>query len=627
MSRDRSFKEYIADRFYSEFSDAVVDYIGDDIDKAELFLCRVRNVGEWEISDIDVKFVSVSDLPGMAVQFDAVIDAEFYVCEADHHKDVEEETHQQFILGCVGNLTDHLNSLQITNVSVSHIRTNSTAPLSDSLVPIIHSEDMERVAADFLHRYYPEALAKPTYVDPEMLARRMGLQIKLQQLTEDFSVFGQLIFSDTCTELYDRAAGCMRASEVQGGTILVDPQNFFMRNFGSVNNTIVHECVHWDKHRKAFELERLYNASATQIQCRVVGGIKNNSARSATDWMEWQANTLAPKIQMPLEPFKQKAIELIRRYRREYDTDELIDVLEPVIDELASFFVVSRLAAKIRMVDAGYDEAIGIFTYIDGHYVKPHRFKKNAIKKNQTYSIRARDAVIESVFSPQLSQKVQSGAYMFVDSHFCLNQPKYIQQGADGEPELTKYARCHMDECCLAFDLEIKSENGYSRQFFTECVLYRDAASNITFIPHYSNEGNKNDTEQLKAYNADIMSVLAKLPMSFSGSLDALIKWAGMKEEDLAEASALSEKTIQRLRNDEPNAVTLETVIQLCIGLKLPPQLSGRLVTASGNAFLPTEKHLLYQFLLNACYTYSIDACNDILTGQDFPPLGRQKKE
>ena len=42
-----------------------------------------------------------------------------------------------------------------------------------------------------------------------------------------------------------------------------------------------------------------------------------------------------------------------------------------------------------------------------------------------------------------------------------------------------------------------------------------------------------------------------------------------MTEEELAEAAEISEKTIQRLRNDEPDNVTLETVVQLIIGKEL----------------------------------------------------------
>ena len=42
--------------------------------------------------------------------------------------------------------------------------------------------------------------------------------------------------------------------------------------------------------------------------------------------------------------------------------DDIIDVIESVIDDLAMFFGVSRLAAKIRMVDAGYEEASTSFS-------------------------------------------------------------------------------------------------------------------------------------------------------------------------------------------------------------------------------------------------------------------------
>ena len=83
-----------------------------------------------------------------------------------------------------------------------------------------------------------------------------------------------------------------------------------------MNNTIVHECVHWDRHRKAFQLERLYNDKATQIKCEVVGGIRNTGAACSTDWMERQANALAPKILMPMEMFKRKSIERIKHYQK-----------------------------------------------------------------------------------------------------------------------------------------------------------------------------------------------------------------------------------------------------------------------------------------------------------------------
>jgi hypothetical protein len=175
-------------------------------------------------------------------------------------------------------------------------------------------------------------------IDPTKLAKKMGLTIDVRNITKDLSIFGQVYFHDTEAEFYDSDKDEMVTTSVKARTIFVDPEAFFLRNLGAVNNTIVHECVHWDKHRKAFELERLYNDSATKIKCQVVGGIKDGE-RNATDWMEWQANALAPRIQMPLGMFKTKAFELIKEYRQKLNTDEIIDVMEPVIEELAIFFL------------------------------------------------------------------------------------------------------------------------------------------------------------------------------------------------------------------------------------------------------------------------------------------------
>ena len=103
-------------------------------------------------------------------------------------------------------------------------------------------------------------------------------------------------------ELFDANLGENKKVHIDGGTILVDPRNFLLRNLGSANNTTIHECVHWDKHRKVFELEKLFNADASCISCEVVGGASATIAKQVTEMMERQANQLAPRIQMPAEP-------------------------------------------------------------------------------------------------------------------------------------------------------------------------------------------------------------------------------------------------------------------------------------------------------------------------------------
>ena len=220
---------------------------------------------------------------------------------------------------------------------------------------------------------------------------------------------------------------------------------YLLRNYGSVNNTIVHECVHWIKHRKVFELEKLYNDQASSITCEVVGGAKANVDQSATEQMERQANQLTPRIQMPAEPFKAKAKEYIIKFMRETNARHENEVMEKVIVALETGFGVSKQAAKIRLVELGFDEAIGTFTYLDGHYVKPHGFRKGILKVNQTFSLNAQDAAIQRLVNPELRRLTESGDYLFVDNHYVYNAPLYVRKDENGRLDLTDYARSHMD--------------------------------------------------------------------------------------------------------------------------------------------------------------------------------------
>ena len=87
-----------------------------------------------------------------------------------------------------------------------------------------------------------------------------------------------------------------------------------MRNAGTFRTTIVHECVHWRYHRKAFMLEQLIlGEEATAIRCRV-DGVADEAQGAATQQMEWQANRLTPRIQMPREMFLQCARRAIQKH-------------------------------------------------------------------------------------------------------------------------------------------------------------------------------------------------------------------------------------------------------------------------------------------------------------------------
>jgi hypothetical protein len=63
MAQHRSFKEYIANRFYNELFSAVSDFLRDNCEKLDVSSRFVRTVDNAELSDINVKHAYVDILP------------------------------------------------------------------------------------------------------------------------------------------------------------------------------------------------------------------------------------------------------------------------------------------------------------------------------------------------------------------------------------------------------------------------------------------------------------------------------------------------------------------------------------------------------------------------------------
>ncbi len=415
MANTRSFTEYVAKTFDNQFWAAAETYLDENIESLDIELYRIRKAGEPEIADVKVEHVWVDDLPEMKIQFDVALSVTFEIPEADYHYDDSEEKTIWLMVRCSGDIGCNLEDFNIFEVSSYTGKNRAKNPLDDSLVPYIPYEKLDEVATAFLEEYYPEALKitqygqDPIWVDPNILTERLGLTIKNQRIREDSSVFGQIYFVDTEAEMYDSNIQSNVTMQIEGKTIVVDPYMYLLRNLGSVNNTIIHECVHWVKHRKVFELEKLYNETASHISCEVKGGAISTVSKKSTEWMEKQANQLTPRIQMPAEPFRIKANQYIAKFMRESNARHTVDVMEQVITALETSFAVSKQAAKIRLVELGFEEAIGTYTYLDGHYVKPHGFRKGAIKINQTFSLSAQDAAIERFVNPELRALTANG--------------------------------------------------------------------------------------------------------------------------------------------------------------------------------------------------------------------------
>ena len=328
MAAVRSIFDYVSKKCYNGLFDAAQEYLDGHWREMNLETNRVPTIDSYELVDANDPWLRFS---------------------------------------CEGDLSQGLGDWVINKIEMYAKRNPAPNSMSDALVPDIPPAQYEKGATEFLEKYYPEALRTtkygqpPVYVDPEILAKRLNLSVVTHRISKEGAIFGQLFFLAADTEMYDADQDRLVTVHVPEKTIVVDPQMYLLRNLGSVNNTIVHECVHWVKHRKVFMLEKLYNAQAHGITCEVVGGARANMSKLATARMEQQANRLTPRIQMPAGPFKAKASDYIVKFMREMGARHEIEVMEAVIEQLSMDFVVSKQAAKIRMVELGYESAVGTF--------------------------------------------------------------------------------------------------------------------------------------------------------------------------------------------------------------------------------------------------------------------------
>lgn len=607
----RSFTDYIKSHFKSLIENKVADYIEEEYDELDLNT-TFQDIDRVECEGVEIIKVRPSYAEDMAFLFDVDVR-----CEVVVYEDSPKEYYQEFCpwvtVKCKGNLAKPPESWRIGEIVPYEGKDKKRFTLSDLLVPIIYAEQYEEVAEQFLKANYPEALDQPLKVDPLSLMERMKLKVEQHSISRDCSVFGQTYFATSDAIFFNRSTGKEEYCHIESGTIVYDPESYWLFSKGKVNNTIVHECVHWYLHRKAFLFERLFNKEITKIGCKVVGEAEAD-ATGELKFMEIQANAIAPRILMPFQTFRMKANELISSYSAQGNL--AIDIMPTVIDELACFFDVSREAAKVRLAQVGYlDEVRGSYVYMDGHYVQPHRSKKRGfLGEMQTFCIPEDDASILGYASIDLYAKLREESYIFVDNHFVRNKPEYVEADRVGRKRLTEYARLNMEECCLVFELAVV--NGPDPEYHTICVLNQDKDSGFKFEIRYPAQCNtqSKQAEYEKELVDRQVAVIGKMGRDRKSVFKVIHDEYKVNYTELGRKLDIDEKTIRNAFNCL-SVPSKETLVLICLGLHLPPHVSNAVLEITNNKLQPLsdENDRWYDFALMYRYSDSIESNREFL--------------
>ena len=520
-----------------------------------------------------------------------------------------------------------IKDFTIVKVEDSDNKLEFTSEFTDNFIPIISSSSMETIAERILEKYQPNMLEEPRSLDISALITALDIQLIEQKLSQDNSIFGEIVFKDMLIRVWDEENSPCEI-EVSKGTIVVDPTIRDFRNQGSYNNTVVHEIVHWILHRYYQECRMLLDGDAgtsfVDSACEV------NVKWTDADWMEWHANGIAPRLLMPKKTTKQKVNDLFTEYSLKYPENAKTNMFEQVIDDIADFFQVSRLAAKIRLQQLGYKEFEGIYNFVGNQYLRSYSFELKALASNQTFTISFPNACLLNFKNAKFRELMDSQRYVYVDSHFCLNNSKYVTMVDYGIYEMTDYAYEHMDECCLVFDIYYKNDRkkNISITIFNEYIMYRGKSSvdiEVDFSDYLSIVDGRIEVRDGEIFK-ELAKIVDELPGSFTKTLVYHRDRKELTQEELEEASGISVSTIRRLETKSDTNRSVEHMMALSLGMKLFPTLSFDLIDKSGTSFRDENvTHLAYKMVLNNMYHKGSQECNSWLIEMGIP--GFLKKE
>lgn len=607
-------QKLIDQRRYDEIKDAVLDYMTEKVkeNKATLSDIEIQNV------------VHIEQVDDGAISFSVIVS-----CDIEHSISSTGRvsfTEKWLDVRCKVLLGVELTDFEIININECEQQEDSdNDKYSSELVPIISRDAFENEATKFLEKYYPLALQEPVAVPIRKIAEDMGLSIiEDSLLSSELDIFGLVVFEDV--NIKDKNKNIV-IRNAKRGTVLIDPRVYYERTLGTVNFTIAHECFHWYRHQPYHALMKMLGANdelGKIIQCSIGNNAKDSEKWKAVDWMEWQANGVAPHILMPTNTAKIKISELIEKYHIHFDgTDGYL--IEEMISELADFYGLSKQAVKMRIREMGYAKIDGAFTYVNGQYVTPFSFDASALSDNQSFTISSADLFKAYCLNKDFRKAIDTGRFVYIEGHVCLDNEKYIVR-SDEQIKLTQYALSHIDECCFVFDKGYSYESKYQGQkYYTQMMYKTPEQPNAQEYSFELNAHNKILLSQIQGASKSA-NAMRLYPGAFSETLVQLMKERKLSNKKLADASLVGERTIQRLRNDEEYPTTVQTVLGLCYGLQLSVPEAEMLVGKTDFNIKPTNpQNNAYRCVLSSCSENSIYEVNEMLESCGFEPLGSSK--
>ena len=211
-------------------------------------------------------------------------------------------------------------------------------------------KDIEAIAVrvfDDYKRLPRHARVPIAHIDPMILATELcGLHIDHFHLSKDGMTLGITSFNEFGVKVYDDS-GQPCLYYLDGKTVLIEKDlKDNPGSYGRYNFTLLHETAHQI-------LSRLFPNSQKAVQNRIVCYRGQRLQYPIQDWSEWQADTLASALLLP--------VEVVLSALYQFDLENGIEILNKVYRpkeyerfcEMAAFLGASKQALAIRLKRLG----------------------------------------------------------------------------------------------------------------------------------------------------------------------------------------------------------------------------------------------------------------------------------
>lgn len=474
--------------------------------------------------------------------------------------------------------------------------------LNDYLYKKLKSNKLEDEAYRILETYYSGDYMNGESISPYVLAENLDLEVTSGITDNTGGILGRLYIQRGADRTM--VSGQMAFFEVPKRSIVVDK---LTENSNRSYNTIIHECVHYVRHGLFILLQEMYREEVRKNypDINLDDIVLTAHEQQIIKEIEWQADRLAPRIQMPEFSVRPLIEESLSEFRHLNKTARIVKTIR----RISNHFNVSLQAARFRLCELGYTDASGVLNYIAGKRVPDYNIT-GIIEPYQTYTVEQN--AIERLCNTNKTFNIYiiSRRLIYVEGHVCINHPAYVDSNTN---RLTDYARNNIDKCCVLFTLHKRVTFSYKSgtlQRSDEDGFIEIEYSEQQILQMFAEADKSNDL-----LNND------KLSDQFSVSLREHMKRTGTTIERLSEISFISEDKIKKLRNSEGYKVTVEEIMAMGIAMHLYPALIYDLMEKAGVSLRRSKRHNYYRTIIDRMYGATIEQCNKALELKGMEPF------